>query len=105
MFADLEAGDVRRYRIEVAAKLCRRIGLQIERVDRAKSAVQEDEDERNVFVRERLRALGGEQLRQAEAHAEQARGADAQEIAPRPAIAIRLRHLRLTKRDSTLACR
>jgi hypothetical protein len=68
------------------AELRRRVGLQVERVEVALPAVQEDEDQRHIFVRLRF-LFRPEQLRQAERSAEEARGADADRVAPRDAVA------------------
>ena len=37
-------------RVELAAELGRRVGLHVQRVDRAQPAVQEDEDQRHVVL-------------------------------------------------------
>ena len=52
--ADLQAGDLRLRRVELAAELRGRVGLQVERVEVALPAVQEHEDERHVLLGLRL---------------------------------------------------
>ena len=51
MLADLDAGDVGGDRLELAAELGRGVGLQVEGVDGAQPAVQEEEDERDIARR------------------------------------------------------
>src|SRR5439155_7159865 len=88
VLADLDAGDVRVDRPKIAAKLRRRVGLQIKRVDGAESAVQEAKDERNVAGRPPALRRTGLQLEQTrQTKAEETRGAEAEKIAAADAVA------------------
>jgi len=88
MLADLDARDVGGDGLELTADLRRGVHLQVEHVLMARSARQEDHDDRLVLVAGRTdagRGLGLEHLRQRQA-AEPER-ADAQEVATRHAVA------------------
>ena len=90
MFADADAGDVGVDGVEIAAELDRGVRLEVPRVDGAEAAVQEEEDERDIF--RRLTGLGGagapgQQFRQRQAEAEDAGGPQTQEIAAGDAVA------------------
>ena len=88
VLADADAGDVGVDRLELAAELGRRIGLQVPGVDGAEPAVQEQEDQRNVL--RRLPLVGGPGLpleQRGQRQAEEAGGAQAKEIAAGEAVA------------------
>ena len=88
VLADLDAGDVGGDGFEFAADLRRGVHLQVEHVLMARSARQEDHDDRLVLVAGRTdagRRLGLEHLRQRQT-AEPER-TDAQEVATRHAVA------------------
>ncbi len=88
VLAEVDAGHVRRNRLELAADLGGGVRLEVHHVLVRWPAGQKDHDDRLVLQatpRRRL-GLGGEQLRQAQAAKCQA--ADLQEIAPRDAVAV-----------------
>src|SRR6516164_7031146 len=90
MLTDLDAADVRLDWPEFAAKFDGGVGLHVPGVDGAKAAVQEQEDERNIACR--LTAcsrvcLRMQDLRQCQAHAEDAGGAHVDKIAASDAVA------------------
>ena len=83
--ADLDAGDVRRDGFQLAANLARRVHLQVEHILMRRAAGQEDVDDGLVrFADARLR-LDAQQVR--EGKPAEAQRPDAQEVAPRLAIA------------------
>jgi hypothetical protein len=93
VLANLDAAYIGVDRLELAAELGGRVGLEVPGVHRAETAMEENEDERNV--RWPLALLGGaglplEQLRQREAETEQAGGSQSQEVAAGEAVTIQV---------------
>src|SRR5208282_6637733 len=91
MFADLDAGNIGRDRLEFTSKFSGCVGLEIPGVNGAAASVEEDKDEGNIL--RRATRLSGSSLPckhvgQGETETKQARGADAQKITPLDAIAV-----------------
>ena len=83
MLADLDAGDIGGDRLELAAELRRRIGLEVEGIDGTQPAVQKEKDQRDIARRLaviRGASLALQQFRQRHPEAEDAGRAQTQKV-------------------------
>src|SRR5439155_8768574 len=82
---------VGRNRLELAAKIGRRVRLQVPTINGAQPAMQKQEDQRDIARRLPFLSAQGlrlEQFRQVQAYAEQAKRAEPQNIAAVDAVAV-----------------
>src|SRR5579872_3413034 len=85
VLANLDAGDVGLDRLELAADIGRRVGLQVEHVLMRRAAGQVDHDDRLVGGSDARRGLGSQHVR--ERKPAQRQPADSQEVTSRETVA------------------